>query len=175
VLHLPSPAGLFIYSSRGSVPSPLSSGVFLPLPLLHAFPLQGCCMGATTPAFSSYLVYLQFCEILPLLPFSAQGALPSLLCVFFVVYYSVCFLSLFSLGVGWSVQGAVLIWPRVVCGSNACCLAHLVVCISQAGRKWCLVAREPSWFLCLIWSGDAMHGLGVWSSWSFASSWWFSL
>jgi hypothetical protein len=60
--------------------------------------------------------------------FSAQGAPPSLLCVFFVViaYYSV---SLFSLDGGQSVQGAMLIWPRVVCGSTANRLAHLVVCI----------------------------------------------
>jgi hypothetical protein len=28
---------------------------------------------------------------------------------------------------GQSVQGAMLIWPRVVCGSTACRLAHLVV------------------------------------------------
>jgi hypothetical protein len=48
--------------------------------------------------------------------------------VVFVVDYSVCFLSLFSLGGGQSVQGAMLIWPRVVCGSTTCRLAHLVVC-----------------------------------------------
>jgi hypothetical protein len=30
---------------------------------------------------------------------------------------------------GQSVQCAMLIWPRVVCGSTACCLAHLVVCV----------------------------------------------
>jgi hypothetical protein len=50
---------------------------------------------------------------------------PSLLCVFIVLiaYYSV---SLFSTGGGPSVQGAMLIWPRVVCGSTAYHLAHLV-------------------------------------------------
>jgi hypothetical protein len=31
----------------------------------------------------------------------------------------------------------------------------------QSG-SWCLAAREPSWSLHLTWSGDAMHGLGVW-------------
>jgi hypothetical protein len=59
------------------------------------------------------------CEGFPLPPsFSTQGAPPSLLRVFFVVivYYSV---SLFSLGGGRYVQGAMLIWPRVVCGSTA--------------------------------------------------------
>jgi hypothetical protein len=51
-----------------------------------------------------------------------------LLRVFIVLsaYYSV---SLFSLGGGWSVQGAMLIWPRVVSGSTAYCLAHFVVCV----------------------------------------------
>jgi hypothetical protein len=44
----------------------------------------------------------------------------------------------------------------------------------QSG-SWHLVAREPSWILHLLCSGDAMHGLGVWSSWSSASSWWFFL
>jgi hypothetical protein len=48
-------------------------------------------------------------------------------------YVSLLFLLLitqflfFSLDGGWSVQGAMLIWPRVVCGSTACHLAHLVV------------------------------------------------
>jgi hypothetical protein len=40
---------------------------------------------------------------------------------------------LFSLGGGRSVQGAMLIWPRVVCGSTMCHLAHLVVCIFLSG------------------------------------------
>jgi hypothetical protein len=35
-----------------------------------------------------------------------------------------------------------------------CCLAHLVICVSRASRKWCLVAWEPSWFLLC-------HGVGM--------------
>jgi hypothetical protein len=68
------------------------------------------------------------CEGFPLPTFSTQGTPPSLLHVFFVViaYYSV---SLFPLDGGWSVQGAMLIWPRVVCGSTTCSLAHLVVLV----------------------------------------------
>jgi hypothetical protein len=41
-------------------------------------------------------------------------------------------------------------------------------------RSWHLAVQEPSWFLCLTWSGDAMHRLGVWRCQSFAS-WWFFL
>jgi hypothetical protein len=79
--RLLQPAYLFTVHV-GSVTSPLSCGVFLPLPLLLAFLLQGCWAGAATPAFSGRLVYLQFPEGLPLPPFSAQGTPPSLLRVF---------------------------------------------------------------------------------------------
>jgi hypothetical protein len=51
------------------------------------------------------------------------------------------------------------IWPRVVCGSTVCCLAHLWSAFSQA--VWVLVAaREPSWFLHLLWSGNVTRRLG---------------
>jgi hypothetical protein len=58
--------------------------------------------------------------------FSAQGAPPSLLHVFIflIAYYS---FSLFSPGGCQSVQGAVLIWLRVVCGSTARHLTQPVV------------------------------------------------
>jgi hypothetical protein len=59
---------------------------------------------------------------------------------------------------------SLLMWPRVVCGSTTCHLAHLVVCVSWAGRSWHLAAREPSWFLHLPSSGDAMCRLRVWRS-----------
>jgi hypothetical protein len=112
---------LCIYSSHGKWSSPLSWGIFLPLMLLQAFPVL---IGG---------------HVLPLLPspaslrgvsppplFGAQGALPSLLCVFFVViaYYSV---SLFFPGWGSVCPGTMLIWPRIVCGSTTYHLAHLVV------------------------------------------------
>jgi hypothetical protein len=74
----------------------------------------------------AWLVYLQFWEGFPSPSLRHSG--PFLLCVFIVVidYYSVSF---FSLGGGCSVQGAMLIWPRVVCGSILYHLAHLVVCV----------------------------------------------
>jgi hypothetical protein len=62
------------------------------------------------------LVYLQLQEGFSSPFFGAQCTLPSLQHVFIVLiaYYSV---SLFSQGRGQSVQGAMLIWPRVVCGN----------------------------------------------------------
>jgi hypothetical protein len=128
--------------------------------LLQAFPLQGCWVGAATPAFSGWLVYLQFCEGLPL-PHSSVFRVPCpLLHVFLLLLFIQFFFFLFfPLCWGQSVQGAMLIWPRVVCGSTECCLAHLVVCFSQARRSWRLVMREPPGFsvhrgvgiLCVGW------------------------
>jgi hypothetical protein len=100
---------------------------FPPTAIFTSFPAPGCWMCATAPAFSGRLVYLQFCLGFPLLLLWCSGCSALFLHVFFVViaYYSVFFL--FSLGGGQSVQGAMLIWPRVVCRSTTCCLAHLVV------------------------------------------------
>jgi hypothetical protein len=72
----------------------------------------------------SLFIYSPGKDSLPLI-FSAQCAPPSFPRVFIVliVYYSVC---LFSPGGGRSVQGAMLIWPRVVCGSTVYREAHLV-------------------------------------------------
>jgi hypothetical protein len=117
--------------------------------LLWSVPHFSCCYKPSPfqahwgrcaiPAFSSQLVYLQFCEGVPL-PHSAMLRVPppQFATVFFFSFSAACllfrlFFSLFSLGGGQSVQGAMLIWPRVVCGSTMCCLAHLVVCFSQAG------------------------------------------
>jgi hypothetical protein len=80
--------------------------------------------------------------------FGTQCAPPSFPPVFIVLiaYYSV---SLFSLGGGQSVQGAVLIWPRVVCGSTVVLVSspgpHLPM---PSGRRR-LAAWGPSWFLRL--------------------------
>jgi hypothetical protein len=42
----------------------------------------------------------------------------------------------FPWGGSQSVQGAMLIWPRVVCGSNAYHLAHLVSCLGAGIWQW---------------------------------------
>jgi hypothetical protein len=93
------------------------------LRLLQAFPLlvAGCTLLLLLSPSGLWGIFLS-----PV--FGAQGTLPSLLRVFFVIiaYYSV---SLFSLGGGRCVQGAMLIWPKIVCGNTAYRLAHLVVCI----------------------------------------------
>jgi hypothetical protein len=69
----------------------------------------------------------------------------SVVCPFqFLVYCSGFWLLLFFLwGRGQSVQGAMLVYSRGDCGSNACCLfAHLLVCISQVGLEPPSVSTE---------------------------------
>jgi hypothetical protein len=120
------PACLFT-AHVGSGSSPLSCGVFLPLQLSQAFLLLVAGrMPLLLPSLArpSLFIYSSIRDSLPPL-FSTQGTSPFLLCVFIVLiaYYSV---SLFSPGWGQSVQGAMLIWPRVVCRSTAYRLAHVV-------------------------------------------------
>jgi hypothetical protein len=121
-------AGMFVYSSRGK-------WVFLSLlwsfPLTTAFtsfPAPGCYMCAATPAFSGLACLFTVLWGIPLPPSALR------------VPHSLCYMSLlllllitqflfFPLGGDWSVQGNMLIWPRVVCGSTTYPLAHLVVCI----------------------------------------------
>jgi hypothetical protein len=120
------PAAIFVYSSHGKwVFTPLLWS-FPPSATLTSFPAPGCWARALPPLppeplRPAQLVYLQFIyspgkDSLPPI-FGAQCAPPSFLCVFIalIAYYSV---SLFS-GGGQSVQGAMLLWPRLVCGSTA--------------------------------------------------------
>jgi hypothetical protein len=58
---------------------PLLLWSFLPTTTFTSFPTPGCWSGAVTPTFSSWLVYLQFCEGLPFTPPSALRA-PRHLC-----------------------------------------------------------------------------------------------
>jgi hypothetical protein len=127
-LHLLSQASMFIYSSRGKWVLPLSCDVFLPPLLLQAFLLLAAghvLPLPSSPARSGLFIYSSMRDSPP--PSLALRA-PHLLC-----YVSLLLLLLitqfffFSLGGGWSVQGAMLIWPRIVCGSTMYCLAHLVV------------------------------------------------
>jgi hypothetical protein len=132
-LHQLSQAGVCIYCSCGKWALPTLLWSFPPTATFTSFPAPGCCACAAAPAFSGWLVYYSSMRDCPSPFFSTQGTLPSLLLVFFVVisYYSVFFL--FSLDGGRSIQRATLIWPRGVCGSTVCHLAHLVDCIFPSG------------------------------------------
>jgi hypothetical protein len=119
-----------------------SPGKWVFPPFLWSFP--------PTATFTTFLLLITG-HVLPLLPSPAglwgispphllgtQGTPPSLLQVFFVViaYYS----GFFSFFPGWGLvcPGAMLIWPRIVCGSTAYRLAHLVVCVFPSHLSSCL-------------------------------------
>jgi hypothetical protein len=162
---------VFIYSSFGSWVFPLSCAV-LPPPLSQAFLLLvtgWCCCSCQPPCLftahvgsgSSLLscgvflppplglfIYSPRKDSLPPI-FGAQGAPPSFQRVLFVLiaYYSV---SLFSWGRGQSVQGAMLLWPRLVCGSSAVPRSSPGPRLPTPSGRWRLMARGPSLFLLLM-------------------------
>jgi hypothetical protein len=147
------PAAVFVYSSHGRWVFPTLLWSFPPSTTLTSFPTPG--YWAHTPASApeplrpGQLVYLQFWEGFPLPLFATQCAPPSLQHVFIVLiaYYSV---SLFTPDGGRSVQGAMLFWPRVVCGSTVVSLSSPCPCLPKPSGCRRLVARGPSWFLCLV-------------------------
>jgi hypothetical protein len=115
------PVAMFVYSSCGKWVFPPLLWSFPPSATLTSFPASGCWARAPTPAGASappgLFIYSSGKDSFPPI-FGAQCASPSFSRVFIVLiaYYSV---SLFSPGGGQSVQGAMLLWPRVVCGSTA--------------------------------------------------------
>jgi hypothetical protein len=121
------------------------------------------------PSLASLCIY-SFPEGLPL-PHSLELGNPALFatCFFIFIFFNSAACLLFSLLFslffllwvgGQSVQGAMLIWPMVVYGSTTCCLAHLVICFSQAVRELasggvrallvCLFNMEWG---CYVWVG----------------------
>jgi hypothetical protein len=125
LLHLL--ADVFVYSSNGKwVISPLLWS-FPPSATLTSFLTSGCWVCTAAPTLSGYaqLVYLQFWEGFPCPPLQCSGH-PTLFATCLYCYYCLVLSFSFSPGVGQSVQGAMLIWPGVVCGSTTYCLAHLV-------------------------------------------------
>jgi hypothetical protein len=121
-------ACVFVYSSRGKWVFPPLLWSFPPSTTLTRFPTPGCWVCASAPLEPlrpGPACLFTVAGVIPFSPLQSLGFPPSFLHVFFVLiaYYSV---SLFSLGGGRSVQGTMLIWPRVVCGSTMYHLAHLV-------------------------------------------------
>jgi hypothetical protein len=120
-LHPLSLTCMFVYSSHGRWVFPPLLWSFPPSATLISFPTHGCWAHALAPTGASpprpsLFIYSPGKDSPPLL-FGAESAPPSLPHVFIVLiaYYSV---SLFSPGGGLSVQGAMMFWPRVVCGST---------------------------------------------------------
>jgi hypothetical protein len=111
------PAYLFtVHMGSGPSPRPVE------LSSHHHFYKLSCSwlLGMCHCSCLLWLAYLQFCEGLPFPTFGAQGAPPSLPRVFFLfLLFIIQFFFFFPWVGGQSVQGAMLIWPRVVCGSTS--------------------------------------------------------
>jgi hypothetical protein len=142
-LHPLSQACLFtVHMGSGSPPPPLEFSFHRHFYKLSSSWLLGMC-------HHSCLLQPACCKGFPL-PDSL--VLNSLLHVFFVViaFYSV-FFSFFPWVGGWSVQGAMLIWSRIVCGSTTCRLAHPCGLHLPKLSGCCRLAAtwEPCWFLHL--------------------------
>jgi hypothetical protein len=158
----------------GSGSSPLSCGVFLPLPLLQAFLLLiagHMPLLPPEPLQPSPACLFSVPGKIPLPPLQSSGH-PTLFAM--CLYCSYCLLLSFSFFPGWGslCLRAMLIWLRVVCGSTAVPWSSPCPHLPKPSGCGQLAAWEPSWFLNLTWSGDALHRLDVWRGQSFASSRW---
>jgi hypothetical protein len=156
----------------GSGSSPLSCGVS-PTATFTSFPAPGCWACATAPAFSSQLVMRDF----PSSPLWHSGH-PALFAMCLFCCYCLLF-RFFSFFPGWGLVcpggyadlAQDCLWEYHVPLSSPCGL-HFP---KQSGCSCLAVAQECSWFLHLMWTGDALHRLEVWRSQCFASSQWFFL
>jgi hypothetical protein len=157
----------------GKCPSPTPVELSTWQPLFQGFPaprfLGRCCQ--LLPSLAGLFIYSSS-EGVPLS--RAQGALPSLLHIFFFsaacLLLSLVFFSFFP------GQGSVYPGGYADLSQGVPHATYLLTSWSpKQVRSWCLAAQEPSWFLRLTWSGDAMRRLRVRRCWSFASSWWFFL
>jgi hypothetical protein len=128
--------------------------VGLPTATFSSFPAPDCWTCATTPAFSSQLLQRDFPS--PLLQCSGH---PALFATWLFCCYCLLF-SFFSFFPGW---GSV--WPGGYADlAQGCMWEYRVPPSSPCGLRFpkpfgccCLaVVWKPSWFLCLMWSGDAM-------------------
>jgi hypothetical protein len=135
------PAAMFIYSSCGKWVFPPLLWSFPPSATLTSFPAPGCWACAPAPARASptHPGRIPFpnlqCSVCPPL-------LPRVFIVL-IAYYSV---SPFSLGGGQSVQGAMLLWPRVVCGSIAVLQSSPCPRLPKLSGHGRLAARGPPFF-----------------------------
>jgi hypothetical protein len=121
VVLLLLPATIFVYSSCGKWVFPPLLWSFPPSATLTSSPAPGCWACAPDPARASlatWLVYLQSWEGFPS-PKLWHSVRPTLFPTY--LYCSYCLLLSFSFFPRWRsvCPGAMLLWPRLVCGSTA--------------------------------------------------------
>jgi hypothetical protein len=103
-------------------------------------------------------------QLLASLHFSGVLIAPCPLCCMFLFssLFIIQFLFFFLEGMGQSVQGAMLVYPRGSCGNTLSRLfAHLLVCVSQAGLELASGSAGALLFSSVTWHGEALYGLGI--------------
>jgi hypothetical protein len=177
-LHLLSQACVYIYSSRGKWVFPPLLWSFPPSTTLTSFPAPGCWVRAPAPTRASPARPACLFTVPGRIPFPQSLALSvshPLSCVSLLFLLLISQFLFFSPGGGRSVQQAMLIWPRLVCGSTMVPWSSPCPRLPKPSGHGRLAAWGPSLFLHLTWSGDSLHWLEVWRGQSFVSSQWFCL
>jgi hypothetical protein len=135
------PAAMFVYSSHGK-------WVFPPSATLTSFPTPGCPVPARgSPARPACLF-----TVLGRIPFPHSLALSAPHPLSLVSYLFLLLITqflFFPWGGGQSVQGAMLLWPRLVCGSTVVPRSSPGPRLPKPSGHWRLGAQGPSLFLCL--------------------------
>jgi hypothetical protein len=151
-LHLRCQAYVFIYSSCGKWVFPPLLWSFPPSATLTSFPAPGCWAHVPAPTRGSLARPACLFTVLGRSPFPHSLALSaphplsrvSLLLLLLITQFL-----FFSPGGGWSVQGAMLLWPRLVCGSTAVPQSSPGLCLPKPSGRQRLAAWGPLWFLRL--------------------------
>jgi hypothetical protein len=126
------PAAMFVYSSRGKWVFPPLLWSFPPSATLTSFPAPAPARGS--PAHLACLF-----TVPGRIPFPQSSVLSvphPLSCVSYLSLLLITQFLFFSPGGGQSVQGAMLLWPRLVCGSTAVLRSSPGSCLSKpSGRR----------------------------------------
>jgi hypothetical protein len=120
-LHPRSQACVFIYSSHGKWVFPPLLWSFPPSATLTSFPAPGC-WARPAPTRGSPARPACLFTVPGRVPFPQSSALSAphpLSCMSYLFLSLITWFLFFSLGGGQSVQGAMLLWPRLVCGATA--------------------------------------------------------
>jgi hypothetical protein len=113
--------------------------------------LLGAC-PAPTPTRASAARPACLFTILGRIPFPQSSALRAphpLSCMSYLFLLLITQFLFFSLGGGQTVQVAILLWPRLVCGSTMVPRSSPGLPLPKPSGRRQLAAQGPSWFLCL--------------------------
>jgi hypothetical protein len=143
------PSALFVYSSRGKWVFPPLLWSFPPSTTLTSFPAPGCWVHTPSPARASPAHLACLFTVPGRIPFPQSSALSvphplshvSLLLLLLISQFL-----FFSPDGGRSVQGAMLLWPRVVCGSTTVPRISPCPLLPKPSGHRRLAARGPSCF-----------------------------